>query len=524
MYKRQLVANRAAADGLRAHALTGRLECLVGRTSDMSKIDDLVAEVEAALTRAGAAPVQRAVVEMIRAGTAAAQGDLDEAIARTTTAREIYEREGEPRRAVLALGEEASLLWMRNHPGDVDRSLAAGRRALDEARARFGADDKLTAGRQIALAWMLTFTHPDEARDLFRGLPVTAIRKRAELPTMEVSGRVVDAGGRPIAGASVAAGPMVLALADGEPIVAALGLFPAPAQTTTGADGRFELTAIKDSTVVAAAPDGRRTIPIAAKGGTLELRVRPTAAITIEPTVIPAPASTDPVLALAARLHPLVFGIHHATSAGYEQFAVPAGSAFTASGLPVDAPIQVIAVLRSALGDQILWSTRVVPTAGATVRVPITVDLGGNVLDVIVRGDRAAAIPAAQVVAVPGPLRRPPTRLKGLRELVADSPRVTAGNAAKVTDRTRTAAGAPKYRDDDIHSRLSAIRPGPTTVCVVPFAGDLADERFVTALMIAEDDDVEVRCQIVDVAATPAVQAIEIETPPMKRLKPPPAR
>ena len=86
-----------------------------------------------------------------------------------------------------------------------------------------------------------------------------------------------------------------------------------------------------------------------------------------------------------------------------------------------------------------------------------------------------------------------------------------------MVEATRTSAGAALYLRDDIHARVAAIPTGPLTICVIPFGGDLRDSTFMAPLVTA--DDLEVRCQVVEVGAAP-VQAFVIETQPMRRLPP----
>jgi hypothetical protein len=70
---------------------------------------------------------------------------------------------------------------------------------------------------------------------------------------------------------------------------------------------------------------------------------------------------------------------------------------------------------------------------------------------------------------------------------------------------------------------MASMGPGPVTACVVPFAGDFADETFMRQLS-SQPGELEARCVVLDLPPSPAVQAFVLETPPMRRMTPiPPA-
>jgi hypothetical protein len=149
----------------------------------------------------------------------------------------------------------------------------------------------------------------------------------------------------------------------------------------------------------------------------------------------------------------------------------------------------------------------------------LTFDLARPALDIVVRADHAAKIPSAQVLVFDGKLARLPKNGLEMAAAMGESSRWTGGSAAPVVDSTRTDAAAKLYQEGDIHARMAAFGPGPVTVCVVPFAGDFRDPKFVREL--SKQDDVDVTCRVITVAAEPPVQAFVVETPPMKRLPPP---
>ena len=56
--------------------------------------------------------------------------------------------------------------------------------------------------------------------------------------------------------------------------------------------------------------------------------------------------------------------------------------------------------------------------------------------------------------------------------------RANIGTAVALAPATRVAAGEALYRPDDIHARIGAVRPGPSTACVLrgkKVAGDTID-------------------------------------------------
>ncbi len=514
------VADRAAADGLRATALLGQLECVTGRTSDTSLVRELAATVTIAIERAGGAPALRAGVDLILAAVAADHGDLDQAITLAAGARTAFESAPDARRAGRAANREAGYRWLRNGPGDLARAVELERQALELLRATFGDDHRLTRNQRMSLAWQLTLTRPDEARALFDASLDPAEPVGPGIPTQMFRGRVIDETGRAVAGATVQVGPMLLVGSNGEPYPVSLGPLPPPPRVTTGADGRFEVTTVQESVIVASKGD-RRSAPIAGRSRATDVRIVPTGGIAIDLTVTPATAGPTPLLARAARFSPMGLGINYLPDLGFNQMPQrdPSG-VWTASGLAGGVRLHLMSAAQSALGYQLVSHTELVPVAGTVTRASLAVDLRGTILDIIVRADRAATLASAQVVVVPGRLTRPPTQVQALRALVYRASRSSVGNARKLDVNTRTDAGAALYRDGDLQG-FASVAPGPATVCVVPLGGDVADESFMTSLMwTADNNDLDVRCQVIEVAASPAVQAFVIETPPMRRLRP----
>jgi hypothetical protein len=289
-----------------------------------------------------------------------------------------------------------------------------------------------------------------------------------------------------------------------------------PSVGTTDAQGRFDMPAPADSTVMAWQGDLRGLGRIDEKAITLRLGRSVSVAGTITVTPVAKPSGGERAAQLAAHLtHADAVIVGTDEISGYAVVARRDDSgAWSASGLPPDPRLRAGAALNTGLGDRTLVLTPVLGVAGPR---SLTLDLRGVAVDIIMRADRAASIPTGQVIVFPGKLARLPRTGKDLQHAVGTVTRWSGAVAAPVVDTTRTQAGDQLYLPGDIHSRLAGIRPGPATVCVLPFGGDIRDDAFMRTLWSAE---LEVRCRVIDIAASPPVQAVIIETPPMKRIQP----
>jgi hypothetical protein len=287
-------------------------------------------------------------------------------------------------------------------------------------------------------------------------------------------------------------------------------------RAVTGADGRFDLEAADGALVVAELGDRRARAALLADDVVLTLREpgRITGVVTLSGG---PPPGDDPVIARARVARIGQAGV--ATGVAFSRFVMVAprddAGRWEIPGVPAGS-YHAVAVAMTLLGDIHQRFAPVELAPGGTTEVAQPIDLDGVVLDVIIRSDRAGSIPTAEVHVMPG--RRRLRRTEELYGAFLGGGRAETGYGVPISDQTRTRAGAALYRDDDIHALIGSVPPGRVTICVIPFGGDIADTGFL-ARVRGHAEDLEMTCTVVDVPAEPAVQAIVVETPPMKRLE-----
>ncbi len=519
-----IAAESAGAGGVRAMARMGQLECFMRRSSDLDAVRALARQAEAAVDGAGGDRSLRAVFDLNLVTIDALAGDLDRAIERVTAARQVFAEQRETRRVAVASATEAGLRDFRNAPGDDERAIELYREVLATTAAGFGDDHRMTRGARETLAWRLLTRAPAESRALFAELARTAPPPDPDDPPpdrpLRAAGRVLGPDDRPLAGATVHVGVALLCSDDGVPIPLGDADWSTPVAVTDAA-GRFALDVPRESVALALHGDLRSPLAPVAGGGELTLRLAPGRAargtLTVTPPRLPPGAERAAQLAArVTRADPVVLG--GGATVTYQCAAALAGDRWSIRGLPPDRRLRAGIAVTSGLGDRVVASVPL--TAGPGDDLALALDLRGPVLDVIVRADRAAAIPTARVIAIGGRLARLPRTGRELHAAVGDAARWNLSLAAPVVDTTRTSAGEARYQAGDIHARLAGVPPGPVTVCVVPLAGDIRDERFVRSL--ARVPELDVRCRVVEVTAAPAVQAVVLETPPPRRVEPSP--
>jgi serine/threonine protein kinase len=512
-----VAAERARASGLRAMSKLGQLECFRQRSSDLEAIRELSRQAEAAVEGAGGDKNLRAVLDLNLAEIDARGGNLDGAIERTAAARTVFAEIGDGRRGAVAAATEAELRDMRNDPGDAERALALARETLSGLEATFGATHRLTRGARRRLAGRLLTRAPEEARALLAQVAAEPTPPSPDDAPPDRSGRafgrVVGPDGAPVAGATVHVGEFVVCSADGLPLP-----FDRDAVTVTTDDaGRFDTRVSRHGLIVAWHGDLRARLAYPAdRELTLRLApgIRAEGTIAVTPARVPADAERAAELAArATRAEAAVMGLGPA--AIYQCLARrdEAGH-WSIDNLPDDPRLHAVVALGTRLGDRVVAAAPLTPGRP----IALSLDLRGVTLDVVVRADRATAIPTARVLIMGGRVARLPRTGVELNAAIGDATRWSAGVATPVVDATRTEAGAALYQAGDIHARFAAFGPGPVTACVVPFGGDLRDETFLRSL--ASVTDLDVRCRVLEVAASPPVQAFVVETPPMKRIAP----
>ena len=504
-------AEAASADGIRAMARLGVLECTIANSTDLPLIQRLVDQTRAAIQRAGDDALLTAALEMTVADLDASAGEIDRAIERLGRARATLTGLPDWRRAGIAALREAGYRSWRDDPGDHDRAIELMRDALTDYERSYGAGNVRTEALRLQLGLTLVDRDPEAGRAMVATARAALPREPLPADAVEVRGRVVDEAGRPVAGATVTAAAQLLAGYDGV-VVPAYG---APYGSATSAvDGRFTLTA-RPAWAVAASRDGARSAVAALPRSGVELRLRPGVPATARTRITaPTTPTSDPAVARARRASVFAVALAHGpTLASMMSFARRVDDRWIFEGQP-PGPATLMVFVRSRLDDRMLLMRSV--TLAATPPLDLTLETvaDGVLLDVIVRADRGK-IPTAQVFVYPGVASVLPATVAEMMERVRAIPRTNLGTAVALAPSTRTAAGEALYRADDIHARIGSVPPGPATACVLPFAGDIGDQSYAATLGTAAE--FEVRCTAITVTDAP-VQALVLQAPPAKNL------
>jgi|GEM_PF-1208399 len=509
------VAEAAGADGMRAMARIGQVECAISESSDLAHVKQYAGQADAAILRAGDDPILRAALDTTLARIDAQTGDLARAIERTAKARATFLANHDPRRAAQALSAEAGYRLLRAGPGDEDESRKLSRAAFEQVVLAFGDGHPLTEGARLELGLRLIDTAPDEARAMI----ALAVSRRPVPPpppdAIHVRGTIRGPDGAVPSGAKVYAGRMLIATSDGEPLSFEQSAF---ASAAVGPDGSFDLLTVPLALVYATAPGLASPLTHAKGAAPLALRLVPSGAVEVTTTSLhpTAPVGVERSAELGAQVAEMgVALIKFGRATVYQSLARRGGPVSWHFDSAPTGPMRASFLANSALGDSIVGGVDFDVKSGTTTTVALEVELRGQVIDVIVRADRAASIPTAQVIAFDARVARLPRTNAEVYETFSRYPRMHLANAAPIVDATRTVAGTALYQPDDIHARLAAVQPGLVTICVLPLSGDVRDSSFMRLLAGAED--LEMRCTVVEVTAAAAVQAFVVETPPMKR-------
>jgi len=506
-------AEAAGDDPKRAAALVGYLEVVMNRTLDGPRIRAIAKRALAAIERAGDDPVLRASVDVNLSRLDVADGALDLAIARVESARAVFARVGDQRRTANTAGVAAQLHQLRAGDGDDAAAEALLREELALQDDLVGPTHPRTLAAIEALALVRwTAGDLDEAHALFdrlRGLPTA----EPVGPLRAITGRVVDAAGVGVAGAVVHLGSPLI----GDPRSLVLPTTSRwQVEVTTGADGGF--TAEVPAGVVAIAEHGAtRSAPATPGTGEVTLVLGATVEMTGRLRVVgESPGGAAPALVAARRVIDLAAGLDAVGGTVLLRAPLDGDGAWRLPGVPLGAYTSA-AALTTGLGDIRFVQRAVTASVGRNAAVEHVLSRAGAVVDVVVRVDRAASLASAQVFVVPGE-----HAIASVAELEQAGDRAgtfATAFAAPIDEHGRTDPGEALYQAGDLHGLVSMVVAGPTTFCVVPFDGDVADPD-VRARVIALREHVDVSCVVVTVADQPAIQAFVDEVAPPKRMPP----
>jgi predicted Ser/Thr protein kinase len=310
-----------------------------------------------------------------------------------------------------------------------------------------------------------------------------------------IAGEVVDDRGRPVAGATVAAGIRLFADSIG------IGL---PVNddnlriATTDASGRFELHDVALGGPIAAQLGDRRSRP-EASADHLRLVLAPTRSVS---------GKVDLGGVSHTRVSVYAYPIDGARVLSYTLAPVAADGSFSISGVTRGGVFLTVTIEgRDTLGERGDYR-RLPASPGPVVDVALAIRPAPRSLDIVVRSSVAAAIDAAAAWVLPGHWE-----IKNIGDLLR-SPVLGQGefHPQQVGDSVPPAL-ADKVHHDDLLQHVERVPDGELTVCASSFPGNLdaAAERRVMAHL----SDLVVTCKY----PGPGDQLIVLAVPPQQRFE-----
>jgi hypothetical protein len=305
---------------------------------------------------------------------------------------------------------------------------------------------------------------------------------------------VVDDRGRPVAGATVAAGLRLYADSIG------IGLpynDDSLQITTTDASGRFELHDVALGGPIAAQLGDRRSRPM---GSADHLR------LVLEPTRTVS-GKVDLGGVRHDRVRVYAYPTDSATLLSVALAPVAADGSFSISGAPRGAVFLTVKIDgRDTLGERGDYR-RLPASPGSVDDVALAIRPAPRALDIVVRSSVSVPINAAAAWVLPGHWE-----IKNIGDLLR-SPAIGQGelHPQQVGDNIPTAM-AGKVRRDDLLQHVEHVLGGELTVCACSFPDlDPAGERR----MMAHLSDIVVRCQ----HTGPGDQLVVLAVPPQQRFE-----
>jgi hypothetical protein len=429
---------------------------------------------------------------------------VDDAIADTSGALATFEEHRAVGFATNTAKYLCEMLQVRGKGDDLRRASEIAARIERLAEDALGADDPRTTS-MLRLQMIVAWKQGD------RGA-VAALRERITghpeprpsiMGSGPIHGTVVDEQGKPVAGAAVAAGIVIIGDDVTLDLTAGGDVHVGVAHTAiTGPDGSYAIDDVpRGAWVIAQAPDGRRSIPVPAAGAPA-LRVGPTSRVRGHVDLGARAASAVVVDAVLLGAQPSMWS---------QQAPIAPNGDFTIDHLPRGRwSIRIRDELGLSFGAVATAVDVDKPEVGP---VDLKLDLGHAAVDVVVRADRDVQIPLAQITALPG--RAAPRSLAEMLGIARSNPavrNVMLQRAGHADERV----GDIKLERGDLRGTINGLAPGETTVCAVPLSGDTMEPSGL-ATLYSRAAEIDVSCQTITIADGPARPALLFVVPPMKR-------
>jgi predicted Ser/Thr protein kinase len=468
----------------------------------------------AAIKRADAAiqrvpdPTLTARIDFLRSIVAGQANHWKEALDLAEHAIAAYENANQPRSAIHAVLQANKQRFRHGSAADFKAVTAMIAKWLPVARSLHGQDGDSDNVTQLELdaAYVRYWTadmaggHADILRlwqaKRDRKAKQPAAKSEDDDKVIAIEGEVVDQKGRPVAGATITAGSLVIMDSIGYlPLVRTDAGDRGPRVVTSDATGHFVISDCAEHGAIVAQLGDRRSAGVTIANH-LTLTLAPTRRISGK-------------VSLGGLDHTQVTVMIRSSGAHLENFAqvapVSADGTFVADGATQGPVLATVAVAGSsgshmasipvpASSDPV---TNVVLDPGATMRT----------LDVIARSTLSVPLEGVQFIMLAGRFQ-----FATVADLDIDTrPGVAMTFGHHVAGEAIPRGVAAKFKPGDMVGQFTDVPAGEITVCAVSFAGDQRDPT-VLAKMQAHIKEFELRCETVDGTATSAL----ITAPPQK--------
>ena len=467
-----------------------------------------IKRADAAIQRVPA-PALSARVDFLRSLVAGQANHWKEALDLTEHAIAAFENANQPRSAIRAVLEAVKQRFMHGSVADFKAVTATIAKWLPIARSLHGqdADDDHMTQLELDAAYVRYWT-ADMAgghADILRVWQAKRDRDKAKQPgaktddddkVIAIEGEVADQKGRPVAGATIAAGSTVIMDSIGYlPLVRYNAADDELRVVTSDANGHFVIPdSVEHGAIVAQLGDRRS--PGVQIANHLKLTLAPTRMVSGK-------------VALGGLDHTQAAVMVRLPGARLERFAqmvpVSADGSFVADGATQGSLLATVAISGNFTGH--LASIPVPASPDSVTNLVLDPGATTRTLDVIARSTLSVPLEGVQFIMLAGRFQ-----FTTVAELdVETRPGVSTVFGHHVAGEAIPRGVAAKYKPGDLVGQFTDVPTGEITVCAIAFGGDLRD-RAVLATLQAHIKEFEVKCETVDGAATSAL----IIAPPQK--------
>jgi len=430
-------------------------------------------------------PQLTARIDVLRGLAASQQDRWKEAYALEDSAIQVYENANLPRGAVRIALEAIELRLERNKVSDEKEVRAIAAKWLPVARRLQGPDDEhfaieLERADALARYWLgdVAGGHAELMR-LWKPEPDSKHDRKIE-------GEVVDAEGKPVAGATVAASGRLFTDSIG---IVSLARYHIPdfhlRIVTTDDHGHFTMPDAPERGGMVATLGDRRS-PGVAVADHVKLVVLPTRRLAGKVTLGEDEYTQTQILIQESS---------DAPGLGIQRLAMimPDGS-FSADGVQQSK----VAVGVESSHDTRGGHVRFVPVpAGHEPVTGLKLDATetSRTLDVLVRSKLQVPIETAQILVLPG--KQHFANAAQINETVSSLAGAASQFGAHVTGEHIPKALIPKYRTGDLMAHFTDVPAGDVTVCAIGLPNDLMDSEALHKFS-KHLADLDVDCEVVD--------------------------